>query len=151
MIKKTDHSSHHKSKMIYEVFQVSYAVEATILKHDNFPPLQRTADQIQQSENVFYGYFLEEEMGAVVELEHYDNHIHIRSLCVIPQYFRQGIGRKLLHFVVDQFEAALITVETGHANQPAVDFYLSFGFNKDKVWMTDVGIEKISFTLTRSS
>lgn len=149
MIRKTDHSLLKTSEMIYEVFQASYAVEASILNHDNFPPLQRTADQIRQSKNVFYGYFSEEEMHAIMELELYSDHVHIRSLCVLPSYFRQGIGRQLLNFVIDQFQTDLITVETGHANQPAVDFYLHFGFKKNKVWMTDVGIEKISFTMLK--
>lgn len=150
MIRKTDHSLLNTSELIYEVFQASYAVEASILNHDDFPPLQRTALQIQKSKNVFYGFFSEREMRAIMELELYQNHIHIRSLCVLPNYFRQGIGRQLLQFVVDHFQTDLITVETGHANRPAVDFYLNFGFKKNKVWMTDVGIEKISFTLKKN-
>ena len=82
-----------------------------------------------------------------MELEIYSNHIHVRSLTVEPNYFRQGIGYGLLQFVIDEFRPRLITVETGHANHPAVNFYLNFGFKKDKVFMTEVGIEKISFSL----
>lgn len=147
MIRKIDNSSLKLSQMIYAIFQSSYAVEAEILQHDDFPPLKRTVNEIQQSKTSFYGYFLNEILCAVMELEIYKDHIHIRSLTVAPEFFRQGIGLKLLQFVRDDFKAALLTVETGHGNTPAVNFYLNFGFKKDKVFMTDVGIEKISFTL----
>lgn len=137
--------------MIYVIFQSSYAVEANLLQHNDFPPLKRTFDQIQQSQTSFYGFFLHKELCAVMELEKYKNHIHIRSLTVAPKFFRQGIGHQLLCFVHDQFKVELLTVETGHANTPAVNFYLNFGFKKNRVWMTDVGIEKISFTLVKPS
>ncbi len=151
MIRKIDHKSLEISKMIYSIFQSSYAVEAAILQHSDFPPLKRTVDQIQQSQTTFFGFFSAKVMRAVMELEIYKNHIHIRSLTVAPQFFRQGIGYQLLRFVQDQFKVELLTVETGHANTPAVNFYLNFGFIKDKIFMTDVGIEKISFRLATSS
>lgn len=147
MIRKIDHASLEISKMIYSIFQSSYAVEAAILQHNDFPPLKRTVDQIQLSQTTFFGFFSDKVMRAVMELEIYENHIHIRSLTVAPEFFRQGIGFELLRFVRDKFNTALLTVETGHGNTPAVNFYLSFGFKKDKVFMTDVGIEKISFKL----
>lgn len=137
--------------MIYEIFQKSYAVEAALLKCDDFPPLKRSIQAIQDSETSFFGYYNNEQLCAVMELEVYKNHIHVRSLTVDPKYFRQGIGFLLLQFVIDEFRPHLITVETGHANHPAVNFYLNFGFKKDKVFMTDVGIEKISFKLINPS
>jgi len=149
MIKILDNCLHHTSKKIYHIFQKSYAVEAAILKCDDFPPLNRSVDDIQRSKSEFYGYFKQSDLVAVMELEMAKNHIHIRSLTVDPEFFRQGIGFKLLGFVEAKYGNRKITVETGNENLPAVDFYLSFGFKKNKVWMTEVGIEKISFTLTR--
>ena len=149
MIEKIDHSTAKTSKLIYNIFQKSYAVEALLLKHDDFPPLKRTAYDIQQSKTTFYGYCHKDALCAVMELEIYENHIHIRSLTVAPEFFRKGIGHQLLCFVRDAFKVDLLTVETGHDNFPAVNFYLNFGFKKNKVWMTEVGIEKISFTLSR--
>lgn len=151
MIAKLDHRLQSTSQMIYQIFQSSYAVEAQLLNHPDFPPLKRTIHHIQQSKTVFYGFFQHDKLCGVTELELSKNHIHIRSLTVEPQYFRQGIGRNLLKFVVNQFDPVLLTVETGHLNQPAIDFYLDFGFKKNKIWMTDVGIEKISFRLSKPS
>ncbi len=147
MIKPLQHSSLEIGTGIYDIFQKSYAVEAALLNSDDFPPLKRSISAIQNSTTSFYGYYNKQQLCAVMELEIYSSHIHVRSLTVDPEYFRQGIGYTLLQFVIDEFSPSLITVETGHGNHPAVNFYLNFGFKKDSVFMTDVGIEKISFTL----
>ena len=151
MIKPLQHWSSATGAKIYDIFQKSYAIEAALLNCDDFPPLKRSIQAILDSETSFFGYYTGHRLCAVMELEIYSNHIHVRSLTVDPNYFRQGIGYRLLHFVIDEFHPQLITVETGHANHPAVNFYLNFGFKKDKVFMTDVGIEKISFTLIKPS
>lgn len=149
MIKIIDHRSIEKSNLIYDIFQKSYAVEAALLDHPDFPPLNRTSADIRGSSTNFYAYHSAATICAIMELEENDNHIHIRSLTVSPAYFRKKIGHQLLCFVRDHFNVDRLTVETGHANFPAVNFYLNFGFKKDQVWMTDVGIEKISFILER--
>lgn len=151
MVRKIDHCSLKISKMIYEIFQKSYAIEAALLKCDDFPPLKRSVQSIQDSQTSFFGFYSQDELAAVMELELYKDHVHVRSLTVDPKYFRQGIGYRLLQFVIDEFTSELVTVETGHDNHPAVNFYLNFGFKKDKVFMTDIGIEKISFTLRPNS
>ena len=149
MIKSLDQKKYAVSEKIYQVFQVSYAVEAALLKCEDFPPLKRTIEAIQFSQSNFYGYYINHSLTAVMELEEKTGQVHIRSLTVDPNYFRQGIGFKLLQYVKDNFDAELITVETGHDNFPAVRFYLDFGFKKNSVWMTEFGIEKISFILKR--
>lgn len=149
MIKPLDQKQIDISEKIYAIFQVSYAVEAALLKCEDFPPLNRSIEAIQLSLSTFYGYFVNHSLAAVMELEEKPNHVHVRSLTVDPKYFRQGIGFKMLQYVLDNFSAELISVETGHDNHPAVQFYLNFGFKKNQVFMTEFGIEKISFILTR--
>ena len=149
MIKPLDQKQIDISEKIYAIFQVSYAVEAALLKCEDFPPLNRSIEAIQLSLSAFYGYFVNHSLAAVMELEEKPNHVHVRSLTVDPKYFRQGIGFKMLQYVLDNFSAELISVETGHDNHPAVQFYLNFGFKKNQVFMTEFGIEKISFILTR--
>lgn len=150
MITSLEHHQPELSSKIYHIFQRSYAVEAAILNCDDFPPLKRTMNAIQESSTQFYGYYDQSELKAVMELEEAENHVHIRSLTVDPAFFRKGIGFKLLGFVKQTFTTQRITVETGNENQPAVDFYIKFGFKKDRVWMTAFGIEKASFTLQKS-
>lgn len=149
MIKLLDQNHFDSSEKIYHVFQRSYAVEAAILRCNDFPPLKRSIHDLMCSQTSFYGYFDQSKLQAVMELEEAKGHVHIRSLTVDPDFFRQGIGFALLAFVEKKFPLEKITVETGNENQPAVDFYLKFGFVKNYVWMTDIGIEKVAFTLQR--
>jgi ribosomal protein S18 acetylase RimI-like enzyme len=151
MILKIDHASLKYSELIYDIFQRSYAVEAGLLNHDDFPPLKRSAVQIALSNNLFYGFYKQDLLCAVTELESYEDHIHIRSLTVDPIHFRQGIANQLLTFVCDHFPVKKYTVETGYKNHPAVNLYLHFGFREERIFMTEAGIEKISFVMDECS
>lgn len=147
MIKLLDHHDQSIALQIFHVFQVSYAVEAALLDHPDFPPLKRSALDIMNSPTIFYGFWKEGVLAAAMEIKSTKGATHIQSLTVVPEYFRQGIGYKLLHFAVQAHSSALITVETGLGNTPAIIFYENFGFVKQKIWMTEVGIEKIAFAL----
>jgi ribosomal protein S18 acetylase RimI-like enzyme len=99
------------------------------------------------SPTIFYGFWKEGVLAAAMEIKSTKGATHIQSLTVVPDYFRQGIGYKLLDFAIQAHPSALITVETGLGNTPAIRFYENFGFVKQKIWMTEVGIEKIAFTI----
>lgn len=147
MIKLLDHHDQSIARQIYQVFQVSYAVEAVLLGHPDFPPLKRTVQDIMNSPTLFYGYWKENVLVAAMEIKKNKHFTHVQSLTVDPDYFRQGIGYELLDFAQRTHPSELITVETGLGNTPAICFYENFGFIKQKTWMTDVGIEKIAFAL----
>jgi len=149
MIKLLHHQESSVAKQIYQTFQVSYAVEAGLLGSNDFPPLKRTVKDILESNTSFYGYLKEDVLMAVMEIQFNRTHIHIQSLTVDPLYFRQGIGNSLLNFAIDSFPSETYTVETGLGNIPAIHLYENFGFIKQKIWMTEVGIEKIAFSLKK--
>ena len=149
MIKLLHHQESYTAKQIYQTFQVSYAVEAGLLGSDDFPPLKRTVKNIMGSNTTFYGYLKKDVLMAVMEIRINPTYIHIQSLTVDPLYFRQGIWNSLLNFAIDSFPSETYKVETGLGNIPAIRMYENFGFIKEKVWMTDVGIEKIAFTLKK--
>ncbi len=147
MIKLLHQQEPSVAKQIYQTFQVSYTVEAGLLGSDNFPPLKRTVKDIIKSNTSFYGYLKKDVLMAVMEIKTNKNHVHIQSLTVDPTYFRQGIGNSLLNFAIDAFPSEAFTVETGLGNIPAIRLYENFGFIRQKIWMTEVGIEKIAFLL----
>jgi len=149
MIKLLHHQESSVAKQIYQTFQVSYAVEARLLGSNNFPPLKRTVKDILECNTSFYGYLKRDVLMAVMEIQFNKTHIHIQSLTVDPLYFRQGIGNSLVNFAIDAFPSETITVETGLGNIPAIRLYEDFGFIKQKIWMTEVGIEKIAFKLKK--
>ena len=68
---------------------------------------------------------------------------HIQSLVVYPNYFRQGIGTKLVQYVIDTYDTKVFTVETGVDNYPAIKLYKNFAFLEQSQWDTDHGIRKI--------
>lgn len=143
MIQKLNHTNIAIARKIRSIFQVSYAIEADLLKAIDFPPLKRSLVNFLRSETDFYGYFQDDELAAVTEVKSENNHTHIQSLVVDPYYFRQGIGAKLVGFVFEAYNTPLFSVETGLANIPVMSLYKKFGFIETKQWDTDHGVRKV--------
>ena len=145
MIVKLQNADVEIASKIRSVFQVSYAIEAAILKAVDFPPLKRNLESFLNSPNTFYGYFINHELAGVVEIDQTNNKIHIQSLVVDPRFFRQGIASKLIDFVFHSYDSNVFTFETGLDNEPATTLYKKCNFKEVKQWDTDHGIRKIRF------
>ena len=145
MIIKINNKENKIAEGIRAIFQVSYAVEAKMLKAVDFPPLKRTVSQFLTSDSEFYAYYLIENIAGVIEIENDEDLTHIQSLVVYPKYFRNGIGRKLVQFILDTYKSKVFTVETGIDNHPAIKLYKSFGFQEQKQWDTNHGVRKVRF------
>ena len=149
MIQKLDHTNLAIATKMRVVFQESYAVEAKLLNAVNFPPLQRPLEGYTKSKTTFFGYHIKDEIVAIIEVSSKEQTTHINSLVVSPHYFRQGIGRQLMKYVLQDFSSKVFTVETGLKNIPASKLYTSFHFKEVKQWDTDHGVRKIRFKLSR--
>ena len=136
MIKKLQNDSIETAGQIRSVFQLSYAEEAKLLRAVDFPPLKRPLTSYVESGNDFYGYFSDAELAGVIEVETLDQGIDINSLVVKPDFFRRGIGRKLLEFTFKQYDSELFIVETGVDNVPATALYKKLGFKEIKLELT---------------
>ncbi|ADV51322.1 GNAT family N-acetyltransferase [Cellulophaga sp. E16_2] len=147
MIKKLQNSDLEVAEKMQVIFQASYAIEAALLKAIDFPPLKRSLENYKKSDTHFYGYFKEEVLAAVIEIIPGESHIHIRSLVVHPDFFRQGIARKLMLFTLENYHSTLFVVETGVDNGPASQLYEKLGFVEVLQWDTDFGIRKVKFEL----
>ena len=145
MINKLQNKDLQTAKKIRAVFQLSYAIEAKLLNATDFPPLKRSLENYVNSSNAFYGYFKDQKIAAVVEINHTKNFTHIQSLVVHPSFFRQGIASKLVEFVFENYDSNLFVVETGVDNEPATKLYLNAGFIEVRQWDTEYGIRKIKF------
>jgi len=145
MIIKINNKKNKIAEEIRAIFQASYAVEAKMLKAVVFPPLQRTVSQFLKSDSEFYAYYLTKNIAGVIEIENDEDLTHIQSLVVYPKYFRNGIGRKLVQFILDNYKAKTFTVETGIDNHPAIKLYKSYGFQEQEQWDTNHGIRKVRF------
>lgn len=147
MIKLLDHQQTEVAKKIRAIFQVSYAIEAELLKAVDFPPLQRKLSSFINSENVFYGFHFNKELVGVIELRKIPKLTHIQSLVVDPSYFRKGVALKLMRFILENYNTAGFMVETGVDNLPATQLYKKLGFNEILEWNTNHGVRKVRFEL----
>jgi len=149
MIKKLDHTNLAIATKMRVVFQESYAVEAKLLNAVNFPPLQRPLENYTKSKTTFFGYHIKDEIVAIIEVSSKEQTTHINSLVVSPKFFRQGVAKQLMEFVLTNFDSEIFTVETGLKNIPASKLYTSFHFKEVRQWDTDHGVRKIRFEFIR--
>jgi len=145
MIALIKHSQKDQAQDIRQVFQVSYKVEAELLGATSFPPLSRPLEDFYSCPNDFVGYYEDEMLVAVVEMKIEAESMHIQSLVVDPAYFRRGIARKLIDFVLQHYAVPYFTVETGKENGPARKLYESFGFQLIKTYTAEEGILKVRY------
>jgi ribosomal protein S18 acetylase RimI-like enzyme len=108
-----------------------YKVESKIINYDDIPPLKDTVETLQNCNETFFGYFINEELCGAISIKVEKNVMDIHRLIVSPEHFRKGIAKRLLQFIEsnDQ-DIKRIIVSTGAKNVPAVNFYLKNGFTK---------------------
>jgi len=147
MIKKLDHTNQAIATKMRIVFQESYAIEAKLLNAINFPPLQRPLESYIKSTTTFFGYHIKDKIVGIIEVSSNKKTTHINSLVVSPHFFRQGIGRDLMDYILQNFSSKVFTVETGLENIPASTLYKNFGFKEIRQWDTDHGVRKVRFKL----
>jgi ribosomal protein S18 acetylase RimI-like enzyme len=145
MIRKLEHSVKVNAEEIRNVFQVSYKIEAKLLGAKNFPPLSRSIQSFSNSENDFFGYYEEEKLIAVIEMKKELESMLIQSLVVHPGFFRRGIARKLIEFILRKSDSNQFAVETGKDNNPARKLYESFGFQLVKTYNAEENIIKVRY------
>ena len=149
MIKQVRNKNFIIAEKIYFLFQSSYLIEAKILGVEDFPPLNRTIDDIIDSDSDFYACCSNDNFIAVIEIDFEDQLTHIQSLVVCPTYFRQGIGNKMVDFVLKKYTPSLFSVETGVDNIPARRLYEAYGFLEVKQWDTDHNVRKIRYEIKK--
>ncbi|REK71156.1 GNAT family N-acetyltransferase [Paenibacillus paeoniae] len=129
MIEKLNHREPITAKAMLAVQLPAYRIEADIIGFDDIPPLRDTAETIMASEETFVGYWLEEELAGFISYELDEHQLGICRMVVHPQYFRRGIAKGLLSYVLTGAgEQKRITVSTGAKNEPAKALYRSFRF-----------------------
>ena len=147
MIVRLHNSDTEVSKKIRSVFQLSYKIEAELLNAIDFPPLKRPLEKYMHTNTAFFGCMKGGELMGVIEIGHNNRCTNIHSLVVHPSFFRQGIAKQLMEFVLKTFDSNIFIVETGLENGPATKLYKKFNFKEVKQWDTDHGVRKIKFEL----
>jgi len=151
MITKLDNSNEEVANQIFTIFQSSYKIEAQLIGTLDFPPLLRSAKDIEHSKTLFYGFSENECLAAIIEIVIEDKHLEIDSLTVDPNYFRKGIANKLISYVLEIIDFSEAIVETAVVNIPAINLYKKHGFVEFKRWTPSHGIQKLAMSVNMLS
>jgi ribosomal protein S18 acetylase RimI-like enzyme len=132
---------------IWRLQQSAYAVEAALIGCDDFPLLRESvADLLAAQESFLLSYYDNDLAGA---LSYATNEMGclICRLVVAPEYFRRGIGRRMLHNLLVKTDPALpCRVVTAQANIPAIALYQSFGFRPGSAFASRECIDLVQLT-----
>jgi len=124
----------------------SYREEARLLDIDDFPPLRRTVEAIQQAPSRFFGLSVEGTLAAVAEVDADSEPLDLSALVVHPDFFRRGLATALLRQLLDgEFPGRAVSVTTGAANGPAIQLYEKLGFRLVDRWDHGEGIPMVTF------
>ncbi|MBD0384273.1 GNAT family N-acetyltransferase [Paenibacillus sp. WST5] len=130
----------------------SYRVEAELIGFDDIPPLKDGIASIREADETFYGYYVEEEgsniLAGAISFSLEGTIVTICRMMVHPKYFRRGIARSLLQYILkeqQQSGASRFIVSTGTANAPAIQLYESFGFVQRRVFTVPPGVSLTTF------
>lgn len=144
MITTLDNSNKDVANQIFIIFQRSYKVEARLIGASNFPPLLRSAKDIENSDTQFYGFIENDCLAAIIEIAREGKYLEINSLTVDPNFFRKGIASKLISYVLEVIHFSEAVVETAAVNVPAINLYKNHGFVEFKRWTPSHGIKKVA-------
>lgn len=148
MIAELNHKDWATAQLILDVQLPSYRVEAEIIGFDDIPPLRDTVETIQTCEESFVGYILSQELAGFISYELTDDGVDICRMVVHPNFFRRGIAKQLLSFLLDGVAAhKKVTVSTGDKNEPAKSLYRGFGFSEVDQIEVAPGVQLACFEL----
>lgn len=130
MIKEINIKKYDVAKNVLDIQIPSYMVEAKIIDYYDIPPLKDTVETLQKSNELFYGYYLKEELCGVISIKINATELTIHRLIVHPNHFKKGIASSLLNSIESIESINTLNVSTGSKNIPAIKFYEKSGFSK---------------------
>lgn len=137
-------------EQIWSLQHAAYRLEAYAVGVQHLPPLPDTFETLRNSSEAFYGEVSPEGeiLGTIAVSGKKDEAVEITRLMVHPQYLRQGIGKSLLRFVIENYpDTALFKVTAGTLNAPAVSLYEQQGFVATGTMMAMPNVELTLYQL----
>ncbi|AZZ37060.1 hypothetical protein CIK05_09725 [Bdellovibrio sp. qaytius] len=131
---------------VYKVFRAAYAVEAEILDvpPTSFFPLTLTLEDLEKSEDEIFGIEVDGTLAGAIFLEKSNHTITISSLVVDPKYFRKGLGKSLINYVLQKYRTMNFLAGTGSKNIPAIKLYEKFGFQATSEETVEPSIRRVN-------
>lgn len=115
---------------VWALQHAAYRAEAAFIGVLQLPPLLDTVDDLIASKERFYGMRTPDgELAGAISCEAgREGRQTVCRLMVHPDYHRQGIGTKLLAYLLENEEATEWTVTAEARNAPALALYEKAGF-----------------------
>ncbi len=133
MIKKLNLHEPSLLRRAWEIQRESYEIEAMLIGSRNIPPLHESLEQLRDSNEKFFGFFVLDDLVGFVAIEEEQQFLRISRIVVSPKNFRNGIGKQLVQFLLDtEANGQKVLVSTGERNQPATALYKKLGFWKKR-------------------
>jgi ribosomal protein S18 acetylase RimI-like enzyme len=104
------------------------------------PPLLENTEDILNSEETYYGYFVEQDLGGIISYIIDKDVLDICKVAVYPDFFKRGIATALIRLVEQTEGIKSMIVSTGLKNDPAVKLYTSLGFVETYVNEVEQGV-----------
>lgn len=128
MIRLLDNKNLDTAEQVVKLQRASYLVEAKLIGFMQIPPLLEQSEDILSSEEIYYGYFVEQDLAGIISYTIDKGVLDICKVAIHPDFFKRGIATKLIRFVEQTEGIKSIIVSTGLKNDPAVKLYTSLGF-----------------------
>ena len=108
----------------------AYQENAIRYNNSNIPPLQQTLDElnVEIEHKIFLKAVIDDIIVGSVRGCKKDDHAFIEKLIVHPDYQNQGIGRKLMFAIENEFETSVFRLFTGHLDDKNISFYSKLGY-----------------------
>jgi ribosomal protein S18 acetylase RimI-like enzyme len=145
LIQLLDNKNSVAAEQIVKLQKASYKVEAELIGFMQIPPLLELPEDILNSEETYYGYFVEGNLGGIISYTIDKGVLDICKVAVHPDFFKRGIATKLIKLVEQVDGIKSIIVSTGLKNEPAVKLYTSLGFVETHVCEVAQGVHIIHF------
>lgn len=130
-IVEMDITDRETAEEIWSLQHPAYRAEAALIGVSDLPPLQDTVQSLQSCGEKFFGYRAAdgELAGAISFEQEEDLQYTLCRLMVHPNYFRQGIGKRLVERLLSELPAAATCNVTAEIrNIPAISLYERAGF-----------------------
>ncbi|MDN4070311.1 GNAT family N-acetyltransferase [Paenibacillus vini] len=128
--------------MIHKINELSDHVLYEFLSYCMSPVPERIKNECMNYrtnvEREMYGIFVENKLVGITGLIRGQQEIEVKHLAIHPVFRKQGLGRELLHFVLESNDTKLI-VET---DKEAVNFYEKIGFTITSLGEKYPGVER---------
>lgn len=134
MIEQIDLNDLAQLEELWQLQKAAYLIEANLIGFYDIPPLKDTLNSLQNCNEIFYGYFIDNTLTGAISYKFLGELLDIHRMVVSPAHFRQGIAGKLLNFLLDEqvttWNIKKVIVSTGAKNEPAKQLYQRFGFRE---------------------